>query len=164
MNKREEKTMKKVAVLYYSKSGNTQKMAEIICQGIKETGIEAETFSIDSVDVDYVKGCDGIIIGTPTYHGTYCAKIKLLFEEQFGEFEPAGKTGGAFATAAYIHGGGDTAVLGILNHMLFYGMKAYSGGCAYGAPVIHYGPVGISENIDDFEGLFREYGRRFARV
>ena len=88
----------------------------------------------------------------------------MFFEEQFGEFEPAGKTGGAFATAAYIHGGADTAVLGILNHMLFYGMKTYSGGCAYGAPVIHYGPVGISENIDDFEDLFCEYGRRFAKA
>lgn len=156
--------MKKIAVIYYSQSGNTQKMAQMICEGIAETGAEAKTFSIEETDAEYVKSCDGIILGTPTYHGTYCAKIKLFLEEQFGSLDPAGKIGGAFATAAYVHGGADTAVLGILNHMLFYGMKTYSGGCAYGNPVIHYGPVGISGNIDDFSELFREYGRRFAKA
>ncbi len=156
--------MKKIAVLYFSQSGNTQKLAQMICEGIIESGADAKGFSIDHIDVDYVKDCDGIVLGTPTYYGTYCAKIKLFLEEQFGALEPAGKIGGAFATAAYVHGGADTAVLGILNHMLFYGMKVYSGGCAYGDPVIHYGPVGLSGNIDDFTELFREYGRRFAKA
>ena len=156
--------MEKIAVLYFSKSGNTRDMAEEICRGIEETGARARAFSIDAVDVEYVKGCDGIILGTPTYHGTYCAAVKLFLEEQFGGLEPAGKTGGAFDTAGYIHGGADTAVLGILNHMLFYGMKTYSGGCAFGDPVIHYGPVGISGHIEDFAELFREYGRRFAKA
>ncbi len=156
--------MNKIAILYYSKTGSTQRAAEKICQGIEESGAEARAFSIDAVDAEYVQGCDGILLGTPTYHGTYCAKIKLFLEEQFGSLKPAGKIGGAFATAAYIHGGADTAVLGILNHMLFYGMKAYSGGCAFGKPVIHYGPVGISGNIGDFDELFREFGRRFAKA
>ncbi len=156
--------MKKIAVLYYSKSGNTEKMAGKICEGAIEAGAEAKAFSIEDVDAEYVKDCDGILLGTPTYHGTYCAKIKLFLEEKFGALKPAGKVGGAFATAAYIHGGADTAVLGILNHMLFYGMKTYSGGGACGNPVIHYGPVGISGNIEDFEELFREFGRRFAKA
>ena len=157
--------LKKIAVLYYTQSGNTEKMAQMICEGIREKGAEARMFPLDGVDEAYVKECDGILLGTPTYHGTYCAKIKLFLEEKFGKLEPAGKTGGAFATAAYIHGGADQAVLGILNHMLFYGMKTYSGGCAYGDPVIHYGPVAISSaDLKDFEELFREYGRRFAQA
>ena len=156
--------MKKLAVLYYSQSGNTEHMAKKICEGAQAAGCEAKAFSIDEVDADYVKACDGIIVGTPTYHGTYCAKIKLFFEEKFGELEPAGKIGGAFATAAYIHGGADTATLGILNHMLFYGMKAYSGGCAFGNPVIHYGPVAISGKIEEFDDLFVEYGKRMAQA
>ena len=156
--------MKRIAVLYYSKTGSTQRMAEKICQGIEETGAEAHSFSIEAADAEYIQSCDGILLGTPTYHGTYCAKIKLFLEEQFGSLKPAGKIGGAFATAAYVHGGADTAILGILNHMLFYGMKVYSGGNAWGKPVIHYGPVGISGNIEDFDELFREFGRRFAKA
>ena len=155
--------MKRIAVLYYSKTGSTRRMAENICQGIEETGVEAKVFSIDAVDTEYVQNCDGILLGTPTYHGTYCARIKLFLEEQFGSLKPAGKTGGAFATAAYVHGGADTAILGILNHMLFYGMKTYSGGNAFGKPVIHYGPVGISGDIENYDDLFREFGRRFAK-
>ena len=94
--------MKKFAVLYFSKSGNTKRMAEAICAGIKDEGAEAKAFSIEDVDVDYAKSCDGIILGTPTYHGTYCARIKLFLEEQFGALEPAGKLGGAFATAGRV--------------------------------------------------------------
>ena len=62
--------MKRISVLYYSKTGNTQRMAEKICQGIEETRAEAKVFSIDAVDVEYVQNCDGILLGTPTYHGT----------------------------------------------------------------------------------------------
>ncbi len=136
----------------------------MICQGIAESGAEAHAFSIDEADAEFVQNCDGILLGTPTYHGTYCAKIKLFLDEQFGTLQPAGKTGGAFATANYIHGGADTAILGILDHMLCYGMKVYSGGNSFGKPFIHYGPAAISGNTEDFDELFREFGRRFAKA
>lgn len=41
----------KATVLYHSKSGNTQKMAEIIIQGMMSMeGVEAKAFSIDDID------------------------------------------------------------------------------------------------------------------
>ena len=38
----------------------------------------------------------------------------------------AGKIGGAFATADYLHGGGDLAVQEILKHLMVLGMLAVS--------------------------------------
>ena len=41
-------------------------------------------------------------------------------------------------------------------------MMVYSGGGSHGTPVIHIGPVGMSQNIEDFRDLFVAYGKRFA--
>ena len=51
-----------------------------------------------------------------------------------------------------------------MNHILFHRMKNYFGGSAFGKPVIHYSPVGISGDIENYDDLFREFGRRFAGV
>ena len=42
------------------------------------------------------------------------------------------------------------------------GMMIYSGGSAYGKPVIHLGPVGMSQDIDNFKELFVTYGKRMG--
>ena len=39
----------------------------------------------------------------------------------------------------------------------------YSGGQAWGMPVIHLGPVAIAPELDSFAQLFRTYGERMAR-
>ena len=47
--------------------------------------------------------------------------------------------------------------------MMVMGMMVYSGGSAYGKPVIHLGPVGMSQNIADFKDLFVTYGERMGQ-
>ena len=42
------------------------------------------------------------------------------------------------------------------------GMMIYSGGSACGKPVIHLGPVGMSQDIDSFKELFVAYGKRMG--
>ena len=42
------------------------------------------------------------------------------------------------------------------------GMMTYSGGSACGKPVIHLGPVGMSQDIDSFKELFVTYGKRMG--
>ena len=46
--------------------------------------------------------------------------------------------------------------------MMVAGMMVYSGGSSYGKPVIHLGPVGMSQNIVDFKDLFVTYGKRMG--
>ena len=75
---------------------------------------------------------------------------------------PAGKVGGAFATADYLHGGGDLGIQTILNHMMVLGMLTYSGGGSFGKPVIHLGPVALHGHLEESKELFRLYGQRMA--
>ena len=41
--------MSKVAVIYWSMTGNTQAMAEAVVQGVQEAGGEADLFSVDQM-------------------------------------------------------------------------------------------------------------------
>ncbi len=152
----------KASVLYYSKTGNTKAMAEKIAEGMAAEGLEAKAFSIEAPDREWVAGSSCIVVGSPTYYADVCAEIKA-FLETLGDYEVAGKLGGAFATAAFTYGGGDLALQTILTHMLFWGMVVYSGGKAQGKPPIHLGPVAAGEGSHGTPELFFLYGRRMAR-
>ncbi len=74
----------------------------------------------------------------------------------------AGKMCGAFATANYIHGGGDIAIQSILSHLMVCGALPYSGGGSFGVPVIHLGPVAVGSKLEESTELFKTYGQRMA--
>ena len=58
--------MAKVAVVYWSGTGNTQKMAEAVVEGAKGAGAEVECFEVDSFSVDQIDGFDGLALGCPS--------------------------------------------------------------------------------------------------
>lgn len=78
-------------------------------------GAEAKAFPITAVDEEYVKASDALIVGTPTYNGYLTARMKAWLESAPAKLNVAGKLGGAYATAAFIHGGGDLAIQCILS-------------------------------------------------
>lgn len=151
----------KAAVLYFSQTGKTKAMAECIVSGMQQEMVDAKAFSIDEIDAEWLEESKCIVIGTPTYYADLSAKMKV-FLETLAQYKPFGKLGGAFATAQYVHGGGDIAVQTILRHMLTYGMLAYSAGGSKGKPVIHLGPVGGCNSKEEDEKLFNIYGQRMA--
>lgn len=154
----------KMAVLYYSRSGNTREMAERIVQGMERVpGVQARAFSVEETDLDWVRESKCLVVGSPIYAGSIAGDLKLWLEKTFVKCLPAGKIGGAFATAGYVHGGGDLGIRLILDHMMVYGMLTYSGGAAFGKPVIHLGPVAISEHLAEFQETFMTYGERMAK-
>lgn len=153
----------KMSVLYYSKTGNTKQMAEIIAQGMASTeGVEAKAFSIEEIDETWVKESKCIVLGTPVYMASICAAVKNWFETSAMKYGLPGKIGGAFATADYVHGGGELAIQSILDHMLVFGMLAYSGGGSFGKPVIHLGPVALKDRLEESKETFLLYGKRMA--
>ena len=153
--------MGKIAIIYDSKTGTTAKAAEYIAEGSRSV-CEAKCFPITAVDADYVKDCDGVILGSPTYFASLTADMKVWLEKEAAKLNLAGKLGGAYATEQYIHGGAENAIQVILTHELVLGMMVYSGGGSHGKPIIHLGPVGMSQNIEEFRELFSAYGKRFA--
>lgn len=153
----------KIAIVYDTKTGNTAKMAEYLMEGIASVdGAQAKAFPITAVDEEYVKASDALIVGTPTYNGYLTARMKAWLESAPAKLNVAGKLGGAYATAAFVHGGGDLAIQCVLTHLMVDGMMVYSGGQAKGMPVIHLGPVAIAPDLEAFAELFRVYGKRMA--
>lgn len=153
----------KMAVLYHSKSGNTKRMAEEIAQGMMSVaGAEAKAFPIEEIDEAWVKESRCVVLGTPIYMASVCGAIKTWLEGPCKQYGLAGKIGGAFATADYVHGGGELGIRLILDHMLVYGMLTYSAGGSCGKPVIHLGPVALKDHLDDYAETFRAYGQRMA--
>lgn len=154
----------KATVLYYSKTGNTKKMAEMIVEGMNEVeGIEAKAFSIDDIDVDWGNDSKCVIIGTPTVMASMTAAVTTWLQAPSIAKGMIGNIGGAFATADYVHGGGDLAIRTIFDHMMVLGMMTYSGGGMQGKPVIHLGPVALAGKLEESYETFRIYGQRMAR-
>ena len=57
--------MSKVAVVYWSGTGNTEAMANKVAEGAKAAGAEAEVFSADDFDANQIDGFDGVAFGCP---------------------------------------------------------------------------------------------------
>ena len=72
--------MTKALVLYYSRTGNTEKMANAVAEGIKSTGkVEVEiNYHVDTQDLSLY---DAIIIGSPTYNHDMPIDFKNIFME-----------------------------------------------------------------------------------
>jgi NAD(P)H dehydrogenase (quinone) len=133
--------MARVLVIYYSKTGNTKKMAESIVEGVNKESTEVVIKAVKDVQVDELLKYEAIIIGSPTYYGTMAAEIKKLLDDSVkfhGKLD--GKIGAAFSSSANIAGGNETTILDILHAMLIHGM------IIQGDPLgDHYGPVAIGE-------------------
>ena len=153
----------KISVLYYSKTGNTKQMAEVIVEGVNSVdGVEAKAFALDAIDIDYFKKSAVVIIGTPIYQSDMASAVRSWFEEKGASRLMVGKMGGAFATERYVYGGGESGIRNILAHMLVCGMHVYSSGRAFGEPLIHLGPVALEYKLNESKDIFKEYGRRMA--
>ncbi|MEK6568603.1 MAG: NAD(P)H-dependent oxidoreductase [Candidatus Omnitrophota bacterium] len=152
--------MAKILLTYYSLSGHTKKMAELILEGMKKEEVDVSFKSIDELKVDELLDYQGIVIGSPVYYGSMAAPIKKFFDESV-KFHTKldGRVGGAFASSANIGGGNETTILDILNAMLIHGM------IIQGDPKgDHYGPVSIGAPDERSQKQCLRYGERFARL
>lgn len=152
--------MANVLVIYYTRTGNTEKMAELISDGLKSNDQEVNCKRVEDVSLDDLKQADGVIIGSPTYYGTMAAQIKQLLDESVklhGRLD--GKLGAAFSTAANIAGGNETTVLDILNALLIHGF------IIQGNPIgSHYGPVSIGKPDKRVMRECKSFADRFSSL
>ena len=97
----------KILVIYYSKTGNTKKLAEEIVKGIKEVkDIKCVLKTTSEVTKEDFLTSDGIIAGSPVYFGTMVSELKHVFDKFVGIRKKMGdKIGAAFATSGDESGG-----------------------------------------------------------
>lgn len=113
-----------ILVLYYSKGGNTHKLAEAICEGVNSVeGVTALLKKTDQVTKEDFLGSRGIIAGSPVYFGGMAAELKKIFDDFVStRRKMENKIGAAFATSGDASGGKETTMLNILHTLLIYGM------------------------------------------
>jgi len=153
--------MLSVLVIYDSRSGNTEKAAVLVAEGVRQVdGINCTLKRVDNVSLDDLLKADGIIIGSPTYYGTMSGKIKTLLDESVevhGKLQ--GKVGAAFTSSGGTASGAETTILSILQALLIHGM------IVQGTPrAQHYGLAIVGAPKEKDKNRCREFGERTAKL
>lgn len=152
--------MAKGIVVYYSRSGNTKEMAEIIAQAMNDAGLSTECKAIDAVAAETLPEYDAIVLGSPCYYGQMAGAVKHLIDELVGRHgQLNGKVGAAFSSSANSGGGSETTILGIIEAMLIAGMVVQ--GDPQGA---HYGPLSVGRPDDKVKQQCARRGQRVAEL
>jgi NAD(P)H dehydrogenase (quinone) len=152
-----------ILILYFSKSGNTKKLAEAIARGVESVeGMDTVLRSTDEVTKDDFMQSDGIIAGSPVYFGVMAADLKRVFDEFVGiRKKMEGKVGAAFATSGDPTGGKETTIMSIIQTLLIYGMVIV------GDPMSatgHYGVACVGAPDGKAEDSAMKLGRRVAET
>jgi len=134
-----------ILVLYYSRSGNVGKMAQLIARGIDEVnGASARIRTVPAVStvceaqednipndgppyatLDDLKECEGLALGSPTRFGNMAAPLKYFLDSTGSLWLSgalAGKPASVFTSTASMHGGQETTLLSMIIPLLHQGM------------------------------------------
>jgi NAD(P)H dehydrogenase (quinone) len=137
--------MHEILVLYYSKTGATEKMAKRIAHGVEEVkGAQAKIRTVPPISaknsslietppdtgpayatLDDIRACDGLIIGSPTRFGNMSAELKHFIDQTTTEWLSGsliGKPAAAFTSTSSMHGGQETTLLTMMMPLLHHGM------------------------------------------
>ncbi|WP_162059247.1 NAD(P)H:quinone oxidoreductase [Undibacterium sp. KW1] len=134
-----------ILVLFYSRHGNTRKMAEFIAQGIESvpgcnarmrtvpavsTVAEATASDVPSEGAPYVelsdlKECAGLAMGSPTRFGNMAAALKYFLDGTAADWLSGtltGKPACVFTSTGSMHGGQESTLLSMMLPLMHHGM------------------------------------------
>lgn len=188
-----------VLILYYSRHGAIRAMAEQLAVGVETcSGIEARlrtvppvsptTEAVDPeipaegavyVELDDLRHCAGLALGSPTRFGNMAAPLKHFIDSTSSLWLNGAlidKPATAFTSTSSLHGGQEatllTMLLPLLHHGMVYAGLPYSetdlmttvdGGTPYGAS--HLAGQRSDQPLSDVERrLVRAQGQRLARL
>lgn len=137
--------MADILVLYYTRSGATRAMAELIAQGIESvSGMHARIRTVPDVSPhidekkppvpaegppyvthDDLKDCVGLALGSPTRFGNMAAPLKYFWDTTAGQWfngTLSGKPACVFTSTASMHGGQESTLLSMMIPLMHHGM------------------------------------------
>jgi NAD(P)H dehydrogenase (quinone) len=152
-----------ILILYFSKGGNTKKLAEAIAKGVDEVdGATALLKTARDVTKDDFVNSAGVIAGSPVYFGVMAAELKKVFDDFVGvRKKMENKIGAAFSTSGDLTGGKETTIMSIIQALLIYGM------IIVGDPMSatgHYGVACVGEPDQGTLENGRKMGKRVAEL
>lgn len=96
--------MRKLAIIYWTGTGNTKKMAEAIKKGAESAGSEVDLFEVEQFDVSHISAYDGLLFGCPAMGAEVLEES--CFEPFFAEVETLLKDKPVALFGSYGWGGG----------------------------------------------------------
>ncbi|WP_299076922.1 NAD(P)H:quinone oxidoreductase [uncultured Paraglaciecola sp.] len=158
-----------VLILYYSRHGATQAMANAIALGVEKSGLEArlrcvpevsnnldhQQSTVPSVGDPYVSkhdldDCCALALGSPTRFGNMAAPLKYFLDDTSAQWLAGtleNKPACVFTSTSSMHGGQESTLLTMMIPLLHHGMVLC--GLPYSTPELHTttsggGPYGVS--------------------
>ena len=146
----------KVIVLYYSRSGATQQLADAIANGILQAGAEPllRTISSDAqaasardlvIEPEELRDCAGLALGSPTRFGHMYSGLQKFWETTSAEWLRGAlvdKPAAVFTSSSSMHGGQESTLLSMLVPLLHHGMMVL--GIPYTEPALQQTTAGGS--------------------
>jgi NAD(P)H dehydrogenase (quinone) len=140
--------MVNVLIVYDSKTGNVEAMANAVKEGIIESGAKAKVVKADKTKIKSLLSYDAYAFGSPTHCGTMSTKMNDFFNNKLHKHwgKLGYKVAVAFTSSGGLGGGNEITLLSLLSVILNFGM------ITFGIPdyvsekvTLHYGAVSIQE-------------------
>ncbi|GAA4919784.1 NAD(P)H:quinone oxidoreductase [Streptomyces coeruleoprunus] len=153
----------KIAVVYYSSTGNVHQLARAVAEGAEKAGAEVRlrrvpelapdaaidanpawrehveaTRDLEVATLDDLSWADAYAFGTPTRFGNVAAQLKQFLDTTGGLWQQgvfADKPATAFVSAHNTHGGNESTLLALYNTMHHWGSLIVSPG--FTDPVVY---------------------------
>jgi NAD(P)H dehydrogenase (quinone) len=152
-----------IVVLYYSRQGSTEQLAEQLAIGVRRHGrfdarlrtvppvatvVERTAPPVPSAGAVYcskedLESCQGLALGSPTRFGNMAAPLKHFLDgtaDLWHRGALAGKPAAAFTSSASMHGGQESTLLTMHVPLLHHGMVIV--GLPYSEPLLSTTRVG----------------------
>jgi NAD(P)H dehydrogenase (quinone) len=121
---------KKILILYYSGSGNTQRMAKAIAEAMRSIAMNVTVENVTKFDTSLLPNYDGIVLGSPTYFSNMAWQVKKTIDESivhYGSGKLKGKVAGIFTSAGTMRDGRDCLKMLEIALGYHHGMKLVKG-------------------------------------
>jgi NAD(P)H dehydrogenase (quinone) len=140
----------RVAVIYYSATGNVHGLAEAVAEGAEQAGAEVRLRHVEELasellisqnqywgrhrsivgdepvaTLDDLEWADGVAFGTPTRFGNVTAQLKQFIDQAgrlWQEGKLADKVATSFTSSQTTHGGQESTILALNNTFYHWGM------------------------------------------
>ena len=162
-----------VLITYHSETGNTEKMAQAVAEGVKSVeAVSVKILTIDQTTESDLLAADAIIVGSPVHNANVSFEVQKFITSWPFENEPLkDKIGAVFVTGGGISAGEEIVQMNIVQSMLVFGMIIVGGPDwtqPYGASAITAESPFTAGSPDEISEQFLEKGRflgkRVARI
>jgi len=136
-------------IVYASRSGNTEDIANLIAEGMRIEGVQTLVKEVSQIKTEAdLEGYEALLIGSPTYHGEMIQSVKtLLFLAEKANLK--GKVGGSFGAYGW-SGEAAERIYGTMEHVLKMDMVS--------------GPLMLkSASLGGGLQMAQDYGRQVAK-